>query len=290
MTEAEWLASEDPTAMLLWRHDMDQVNPPPRGRGWGMISDRKLRLFACACCRSLWHLLTDERSRKAVEVAERFADGWAKPVDMARARRSANEVRVCGEEGIAATAAGLCVWPIHERAATVAENVTRQVAALKDGSRLVPPAAQAAILRDIVGSPFRPVAFDAAWRTPQVLSLAQAAYEGRHPETGRIDDARLAVLSDALEEAGCPAEEMGEVKAVTAGIECPVCGGKGWWRRGVHFDHMRKCSECKASAWVPGEEYAFRTPSKPNPILAHLRSGGPHYRGCWALDLILGKS
>ena len=25
-------------------------------------------------------------------------------------------------------------------------------------------------------------------------------------------------------------------------------------------------------------------------LLAHLRSAGPHARGCWALDLILGKS
>jgi hypothetical protein len=60
MIEADWLRCTDPTAMLEYL----------RGRA----SDRKLRLFACAFNRLHWDLLADKRSRKAVEVAERYAD------------------------------------------------------------------------------------------------------------------------------------------------------------------------------------------------------------------------
>src|SRR5262249_29695557 len=61
MTEAEWLACNDPRPMLTSLRDR--------------ASDRKLRLFACACCRRIWHLLTDGRSRTAVTVAEQFSEG-----------------------------------------------------------------------------------------------------------------------------------------------------------------------------------------------------------------------
>src|SRR5207244_1694887 len=90
---------------------------------------------------------------------------------------------------------------------------------------------QLSLLHDIFGNPFRPVPLDPAWRTPTVVALAQAAYDNRIMPAGRLDPARLAVLSDALEEAGCQDAD----------------------------------------------------------ILGHLRSPGLHVRGCWALDLLLGK-
>src|SRR5579883_1976005 len=66
--EKEWLESTD-SAPSLQLHSMLQLL-------MGKVSDRKLRLFGVACCRRVWHLLS-ETSREAVEVTERFADETA---------------------------------------------------------------------------------------------------------------------------------------------------------------------------------------------------------------------
>src|SRR4051794_21634947 len=63
MTEPEWLRCTDPGPMLEFLY--------------GRAGERKLRLFACACCRRVWYLMPDERSRRAVEIMERDADGEA---------------------------------------------------------------------------------------------------------------------------------------------------------------------------------------------------------------------
>src|SRR5689334_12808838 len=65
MTEKEWLKSPELYEML---------NCLCRA---GQATDRKLSLFAVACCRRIWHLLPCEASRTAVVVVEQFTDGLA---------------------------------------------------------------------------------------------------------------------------------------------------------------------------------------------------------------------
>ena len=54
-------------------------------------NEKTARLFACWCVRQVWHLLDDDRSRKAVEVAERFANGGATLDELAAARDAAKD-------------------------------------------------------------------------------------------------------------------------------------------------------------------------------------------------------
>jgi hypothetical protein len=55
----------------------------------GVLTDKDARLFACWCVRQVWHLLKDERSKRAVRVAERFAMGKATKEELAAAKAAA---------------------------------------------------------------------------------------------------------------------------------------------------------------------------------------------------------
>src|ERR1700733_4289153 len=61
MTEQEWMECNDP--QRKWLNVL-----------YGNTSERKARLFACGCCRHLWHLLT-EQGKRSIELGEQYADG-----------------------------------------------------------------------------------------------------------------------------------------------------------------------------------------------------------------------
>jgi hypothetical protein len=243
MTEADWLACSDLQPMLDWVR--------------GSASERKMRLFAVACCRRISHLLNDERSRQALEVAQRYADGLGTDDGLEEARESASDAT--GATHRSATAAG---WSRITWIANAAANAAHSVCGhwenwLSDTRLFETPgwsaralagpevegvlsdlphredfeaeqAIQCQLLRDLFGLlPFREPKLNGAilqWQEAAVIKLAQGIYEDHAFD-------HLSVLADAIEEAGCA-------------------------------------------------DAAF---------IDHLRSTGPHVRGCWVVDLILGK-
>lgn len=221
MTEVEWLAGTDPRPMLHFLQ--------------GKAADRKFRLLACARCRrepaALW----------TADLAERIADGLVSEEErrwlceeaqerLAEVVRQ-NDLGYVNDGGVYSVEAVLCdsmnqvICSGGFNAASAAWGLVFNEAEggikPQDGD----------LVREIFGNPFRPPILDPRWLTPGVLDLAQAAYENRLMPAGHLDRARLGVLADALEEAGCDNAE----------------------------------------------------------VLGHLRLSGPHARGCWAVDLLLGK-
>jgi hypothetical protein len=204
VTEPQWFAARF-VATLLYCLREREIN-----------DDRKMRLFAGACCRRVWQQLTDARTRTAVEVGERFADGSAPTAEVSAAATDAAAavLEICEakeydrdwelRKGFASiydrgTPAALR-WAIvgtslvrdeGERAAWNAEGVANRKEL----------AANCHLFRDIFGNPFRPVSFSPSWRTDTAVSLARQMYESR-------DFSGMPILADALEDAGCDNDEV----------------------------------------------------------------------------------
>jgi hypothetical protein len=205
MTEAEWLACADPTPMLEFL--------------WGKVSDRKLRLFLCACGRRAWPLLRDERSRHAVEVAERYAECLADVEELWAAERAAlgawqnntslNNPWFAAARTASNAAAGAGVEDEgHFFGAAITVTVDAEDAKSPDIELPGP----CRLLRDIFANPFRPLPHlppaVLAWNDRTVPRLAEAIYDNRKMPEGTLDNSRMAILADALLDAGCDDEAL----------------------------------------------------------------------------------
>ncbi len=238
MTEAEWLACEDPKALL---RQLD-----------GTASVRKQRLLGLACCRSLIDVLNNPVSQQALQVAESWIEGRCEPAERKRARRAANAAAILAsglslEDGLAfSDSAAWAVQRLLQKGPLDAAHLLHALAEARlkgAGARAslartyqiadklcaeafhAESHAQCDLVREIFGNPFRPVTFNPFWRTSDVTLLAQGIYEEKAFD-------RMPILADALQDAGCDSDD----------------------------------------------------------ILSHCRdASATHLRGCWAVDLVLGK-
>lgn len=175
MDETQWLGATDPQPLLEYLQDC------------GPVSERKLRLWSCACVRRCWQQIGNETSRRAVEVAEQYAEGAASFDDLVRAGQAARSVY------LAPLDVETCVETAEVAAIGLGAEASGSVV-LSSGMPVQPKerAAQAVLFRHIFGNPFRPLPGLA--RLPAtVLALAEALYQG---------DAVAFALHDAIVEAG----------------------------------------------------------------------------------------
>jgi hypothetical protein len=257
MTEAEWLVCTNPFPMLEFFQ--------------GRASERKMRLFACACCRQVWHLLADERSRCAVEAAERFAEGEATPEELHAAAVTA----WCALSGTNS----LAPW---------------SVAYLTDG-RL---------------SPAR-LAWITAWCTAagdasfiERANARHASYVGYDIALAESEGHGDAVIPWDDHVTRCKSLVDGEatlrglksqailLRDIFGNTFCAAALDERWltWNGGVTPKLAEAIYEERAFDRLPVLADALEDAGCAEPaILEHCRSGGEHVRGCWVVDLVLGK-
>jgi hypothetical protein len=185
VTETDWLSCNNPFEMLSFVRDS--------------ISQRKLRLFACACCRRIWHLLPCQENRDLVAAVENFPDGpiETRDLDEAIIATSKRERDFANDGGFwAAKNLGRSYYKLDPLSSAV--TVAVKAARCTDDAR-VEQAAQADLLRDLVPNPFRTVEMAPGWLRwyiRAVIRSAQSIYDDRA-------SGQLSKLAHSLEEAGC---------------------------------------------------------------------------------------
>jgi hypothetical protein len=247
MTEAEWLACSDP--------------PPMRGVLNGKASNRKMRLFAIACCRQIWQFLNGE-SRAAVEVMERYLEGQATLEELEDVHRHLSD------EGLTNLAA-------------IQEQAFRAALAASATGWTDP-------VRSVCGSPDEiAVAYSAADYTSNATAWNDLRLGGGEGSIDRLDE-RLAVAYDAAY--AVQAALLKDIFGPLLFRSLSVDPGLLTWSDGTvvklvqgiyddrAFDHLPVLADALVDAGCDNAD-----------VLAHLRGPGPHVRGCWVLDLLLGK-
>jgi hypothetical protein len=217
-------------------------------------SDRKLRLFACNCARQVWDLLAGRLGREAVAASERYADGLAEEADLDAARRALTDwLNASYFSWRSSINSNEQLLALRAALATCHANTFR--AALEAAKQI----AQAAVNR----CPPQVIVNKAARRR-----AAEAARGQQHRDTCRL------------------------LREMIGNPFWPVAIPPSWlaWHEGLIPSMARRMYDERHFAELPVLADALEDAGcEDADILDHCRGGGPHVRGCWVLDALLGK-
>jgi hypothetical protein len=258
VTETEWLACDNPVPMLEILRD------------WTI--DRKLRLYAVACCRRVECHFTDPCLATAVGQVEQFAEGLISREALAAAHDDAFgvEFALSGYDESVTDLGLICAQKVGQSAAAAAATAaeTEYDGYGEDGSY----ADSACSVADAAASVAGDLAIQSAVPSGVIKSLAEGFSSIRVP----AEDAERRVLARLLRDilgnpfrpvAANPSWLTSTVLALAEGI----CADRA-------FDRLPILADALQDAGCENAD-----------ILNHCRGGGVHVRGCWVVDLVLGK-
>lgn len=271
MQEQQWLTFDDPRRVLFADAAAGVVLNLP-------IGDRKLRLFAIACCRSISHLLSND-GKRCLDYAIRAVD------------------HPDGVETFKGRLSSVSSWG----------DITQGVAWMTDGAnavndmlaelhrRMVPMFPLSGLLREIVGNPFRPVELpkkkvtcdfcgglkqmiaDTPWRRVTLQKMCQPC-DGRGWFYSREDDnvpEDIRRLAESCYQGDCSAiGPLGDAIEEAGNFNYRI------------LDHLR------GSVWeyYDNAQAYYHTDTSGRQLTPHLaKSAHQHVKGCWAIDLLTGR-
>lgn len=255
-TEAGWLRSTTIRSMLEFLGDK--------------ATQRKVRMFAVACCRRLWHRLTDERSRRLVEMFEQFADGSVSEGELQEAVPPAVAAERAAEAAHRPT-----VWPAVAEHRDVEAYVLSSAAWNAAGAvaNLVSDYPDVIDVAEVVAAFALDGAVDDVPKEPAVSGGWHGIWKAAR---SRERKAQKVLLNDIFGNPFRPIPPFNPAwLAWNDGLIAKLAHAIYNERA---FDRMPILADALEEA---GCEHAN--------ILSHCRKKGSHVRGCWLIDSILGK-
>jgi hypothetical protein len=259
VTEREWDRCTDPGKMLESFR--------------GKVNERKLRLFAAACCRRLWRLYPWTPPWKLVDAAEQSADGLISQKELASWRRASgglpwpSPTYEPGEGAFRAAVQAAAGWRAAVAARESAEGAEFAVREIARASALSGDALPdrswdlADMQRWALASEAASDATAAAERTAQA-GILRCIFGPLTSRLVAVDPAWLAWHGGAAVRLALAVYEERELPS----------GHLDRTRLAILADMLEEAGCADAE------------------LLGHLRSAGPHVRGCFAVDLLLDKS